>query len=222
MRRRRRPSSGCGSRPSTRSIGSTTRARRSTSSSSSASRPGGSTPRARSFQFPVASHQSHTGLVTDNWLGTTLLGGLQAAASAAGKPHLRASRYGGQAAAHPRRTLQSRAAALRAARVPFDRRSRGLLVHGVETGSVDTSCQLPVASCQLPVPSVPSFPLAAPRGTSCPEGRRDSSGSFRLHRRKIHLHEGSLVDHPLPSGSSGTRKIIGKKIIGLRKRRRLL
>ena len=37
-----------------------------------------------------------------------------------------------QAAAHPRRTLQSRAAALPAARVPADRRSRGLSVHGVE------------------------------------------------------------------------------------------
>jgi GNAT superfamily N-acetyltransferase len=49
-------------------------------------------------------------------IGTTLLRGLQSEAAAAGKPRLRSSRYGGQAAAHPRRTLQSRAPALRAAR----------------------------------------------------------------------------------------------------------
>jgi hypothetical protein len=36
-----------------------------------------------------------------------------------------------QAAAHSRRALQSRAAALPAARVPADRRPRGLSVHGV-------------------------------------------------------------------------------------------
>jgi hypothetical protein len=45
-------------------------------------------------------------------VGTTLLRGLQSEAAAAGKPRLRASRYGGQAAAHPRRTVQSRAPAL--------------------------------------------------------------------------------------------------------------
>ena len=44
-----------------------------------------------------------------------------------------AVRGGGRrhAAAHPRRTLQSRAPALRASRIPFDRRSRGLSVHGM-------------------------------------------------------------------------------------------
>jgi hypothetical protein len=75
-------------------------------------------------------------------VGTTLLRGLQSEAAAAGKPRLRASRFrlrqgysgqdGGQAAAHPRRALQSRAASLRAARVSADRRSGRLSVHGVE------------------------------------------------------------------------------------------
>ena len=54
-------------------------------------------------------------------LVTTLVRALQAEAAASRKPRLRASRYGGQAAAHPRRTLQSRAAALRTPRVPTDR-----------------------------------------------------------------------------------------------------
>ena len=59
---------------------------------------------------------------------------LQSEAAAAGKPRLRASRFrlrqgyggqdGGQAAAHSCRAFQSRAAALRAARVSADRRSR--------------------------------------------------------------------------------------------------
>ena len=78
-------------------------------------------------------------------IGTTLLRGLQSEAAAAGKPRLRTSRYGGQAAAHPRRTLQSRAPALRAARVPSDRRSGSLFVHGMERGR-----QLPTSNSQLP------------------------------------------------------------------------
>jgi GNAT superfamily N-acetyltransferase len=77
-------------------------------------------------------------------IGTTLLRGLQSEAAAAGKPRLRSSRYGGQAAAHSCRAVQSRAAALRAARVAADRRSRGLSVHGVE------GRQLPTSNSQLP------------------------------------------------------------------------
>jgi GNAT superfamily N-acetyltransferase len=57
-------------------------------------------------------------------IGTTLLRELQSEAAAAGKPRLRSSRYGGQAAAHPRRTLQSRAEALRAPWVSADRGQR--------------------------------------------------------------------------------------------------
>jgi GNAT superfamily N-acetyltransferase len=67
-------------------------------------------------------------------IGTTLLGGRQSEAAAAGRPRLRSSRYGGQAAAHPRRTLQPRDEALPTPRIPFDRRSRGVSVHGVGRG----------------------------------------------------------------------------------------
>jgi GNAT superfamily N-acetyltransferase len=65
-------------------------------------------------------------------IGTTLLHRLQSEAAAAGGPRLRAPRYGGQAAAGSCRALQSRAAALPAARVSADRRSGGVSVHGVE------------------------------------------------------------------------------------------
>jgi GNAT superfamily N-acetyltransferase len=67
-------------------------------------------------------------------IGTALLRGLQSEAAAAGKPRLRSSRYGGQAAAHSCRAVQSRAAALPAARIPADRRSGGLSVHGMDWG----------------------------------------------------------------------------------------
>ena len=48
---------------------------------------------------------------------------------------------GGQAAAHPRRTLQSRAPALRAPRVPSDRRSRRVSVHGMACRAVARSAK---------------------------------------------------------------------------------
>jgi hypothetical protein len=59
-------------------------------------------------------------------IGTRLLRELQSEAAAAGKLRLRASRYGGQAAAHSRRALQSRASPLRAAGVQADRRQRSI------------------------------------------------------------------------------------------------
>jgi hypothetical protein len=166
--RRKRRSCRCTSRRSAGTTASTTPTQASRSSSSMASRSDGSTSPAGPTRSASSTSPCYLPTATAAW------GRRRARASGRGRRQ-------SEAASHPRRALQSRAAALRAPRVPADCRSRGLSVHGMARGH-----QLPTSNSQRNLVRDPSSDshLSKSETGEGESGRSDFIQTIGLRQRR--------------------------------------